>query len=225
MPKPLKVFCILSNPMIFNTMNLSDRISELTRVLRSFSAAPAPAAAPLAFSDYKLEDGTMIRVDGELAVGTLVYVVTEEGLLPAPDGAHSIPEVGVVTTEGGKIVEIGDAAPAPAPEAVEAQEVEIEVTPEGEEMPADPHEERMQAMEAAIAALAAKVEEMMAKMGGEVEANAARFSTIDTALSALAQMPTAAPKKRASDAVVESVKMSRASRLAEVQETLKTLKK
>jgi hypothetical protein len=211
--------------MIFNTMNLSDRISELTRVLRSFSAAPAPAAAPLAFSDYKLEDGTMIRVDGELAVGTLVYVVTEEGLLPAPDGAHSIPEVGVVTTEGGKIVEIGDAAPAPAPEAVEAQEVEIEVTPEGDEMPADPHEERMQAMEAAIAALAAKVEELMAKMGGEVEANAARFSTIDTALSALAQMPTAAPKKRASDAVVESVKMSRASRLAELNETLKTLKK
>jgi hypothetical protein len=208
-------------------MNLSDRISELTRVLRSFSAAPAPAAAPLAFSDYKLEDGTMIRIDGELAVGTLVYVVTEEGLLPAPDGAHSIPEVGVVTTEGGKIVEIGDAAPAPAPapEAVEAQEVEIEVTPEGEDMPADPHEERMQAMEAAIAALAAKVEEMMAKMGGEVEANAARFSTIDTALSALAQMPTAAPKKRASDAVVESVKMSRASRLAELNETLKTLKK
>jgi len=206
-------------------MNLSDRISELTRVLRSFSAEPAPAAAPLAFSDYKLEDGTMIRVDGELAVGTLVYVVTEEGLLPAPDGAHSIPEVGVVTTEGGKIVEIGDAAPAPATEAIIAQEVEIEVTPEGEEMPADPHEERMQAMEAAIAALAAKVEEMMAKMGGEVEANAARFSTIDTALSALAQMPTAAPKKRASDAVVESVKMSRASRLAELNETLKTLKK
>lgn len=208
-------------------MNLSDRISELTRVLRSFSAAPAPAAAPLAFSDYKLEDGTMIRVDGELVVGTLVYVVTEEGLLPAPDGAHSIPEVGVVTTEGGKIVEIGGAAPAPAPapEAVEAQEMEIEVTPEGEDMPADPHEQRMQAMEVAIAALAAKVEEMMAKMGGEVEANAARFSTIDTALSALAQMPTAAPKKRASDAVVESVKMSRANRLAEVQETLKTLKK
>jgi hypothetical protein len=206
--------------MIFNHMNLSEKLQELTKALRQFSATPAPAA-PLAFSDYKLEDGTMVRVDGELAVGTLVYVITEEGLLPAPDGAHSIPEVGIVTTEGGKIVEIGE----PAPAAVEAQEVEIEVTPEGEEMPADPHEERMQAMEAAIAALAAKVEEMMAKMGGEVEANAARFSTIDTALSALAQMPTAAPKKRASDAVVESVKMSRANRLAEVQETLKTLKK
>ena len=208
-------------------MNLSDRISELTRVLRSFSAAPAPAAAPLAFSDYKLEDGTMVRVDGELAVGTLVYVVTEEGLLPAPDGAHSIPEVGVVTTEGGKIVEIGEVAPAPAaPEAVEAQEVEIEVKPEEEETkPADPHEERMVAMEIFIAALAAKVEEPMAKLGGEVEATAKRFNTIDTALSALAQMPTAAPKKRASDAVVESVKMSRASRLAELNETLKTLKK
>lgn len=206
-------------------MNLSERITELTRVLRSFSAAPAPAeAAPLAFSDYKLEDGTIVRVDGELAVGTLVYVVTEEGLLPAPDGAHSIPEVGVVTTEGGKIVEIGEAAPA-EPEAVAAQEVEIEVTPEGEGAPADPHEERMAAMESAIAALAAKVEELMAKMGGEIEANATRFSTIDTAISALAQVPTAAPKKRASDAVVESVKMSRASRIAELSETLKTLKK
>jgi len=143
-------------------------------------------------------------------------------LLPAPDGAHSIPEVGVVTTEGGKIVEIGEAAPA-EPEAVAAQEVEIEVTPEGEG--AMPVEEKVAALESAIAALAAKVEELMAKMGGEIEANATRFSTIDTAISALAQVPTAAPKKRASDAVVESVKMSRASRIAELNETLKTLKK
>ena len=88
-------------------MNLSEKLQALTQALRQFSATPAPAA-PLAFSDYKLEDGTMVRVDGELAVGTLVYVVTEEGLLPAPDGVHSIPEVGVVTTEGGKIVEIGE---------------------------------------------------------------------------------------------------------------------
>jgi len=206
-------------------MNLSEKLQALTQALRQFSATPAPAA-PLAFSDYKLEDGTIVRVDGELAVGTLVYVVTEEGLLPAPDGAHSIPEVGVVTTEGGKIVEIGEVAPAPvAPEAVEAQEVEIEVAPEEKAKPADPHEERMVAMETAIAALAAKVEELMAKLGGEVEATAKRFSTIDTALSALAQMPTAAPKKRASDAVVESVKMSRANRLAELNETLKNLKK
>jgi hypothetical protein len=206
-------------------MNLSERLQELTKALRSFSAspvsAPTQASEPLSFSDYKLEDGTIVRVDGELAVGTLVYVVTEEGLLPAPDGAHSIPEVGIVTTEGGKIVEIGE----PAPAAVEAQEVEIEVTPEGEGAPADPHEERMAAMESALAALAAKVEELMAKMGGEIEANATRFSTIDTAISALAQVPTAAPKKRASDAVVENVKMSRASRIAELNETLKTLKK
>ena len=206
-------------------MNLSERITELTRVLRSFSAAPAPAeAAPLAFSDYKLEDGTIVRVDGELAVGTLVYVVTEEGLLPAPDGAHSIPEVGVVTTEGGKIVEIGEPAPA-QPEAVAAQEVEIEVSPEGEGAAPMPVEEKVAALESAVAALAAKVEELMAKMGGEIQANATRFSTIDTAISALAQMPTAAPKKRASDAVVESVKMSRASRIAELNETLKNLKK
>ena len=207
-------------------MNLSERLQELTKALRSFSAspvsAPASASEPLSFSDYKLEDGTIVRVDGELAVGTLVYVVTEEGLLPAPDGAHSIPEVGVVTTEGGKIVEIGEAAPA-EPEAVAAQEVEIEVTPEGEA--AMPVEEKVAALESAIAALAAKVEELMAKMGGEIEANATRFSTIDTAISALAQVPTAAPKKRASDAVVESVKMSRESRMSELSQTLKTLKK
>lgn len=221
---PLAVFCILLNNPIFSIMNLTEKLQALTSALRQFSAAPAPAA-PLAFSDYKLEDGTIVRVDGELAVGTLVYVVTEDGLLPAPDGQHSIPEVGVITTSGGKIAEIGEAVAAPAePEAVAAEEVEIEVKPE-EEAPTDPHEQRMQAMESAIAALAAKVEELMAKMGGEVEATATRFSTIDKAIAALAQMPTAAPKKRASDAVVENVKLSRASRIAELNETLKTLKK
>lgn len=202
-------------------MDITEKLQQLTKALRNFSATPA-ANRPLKFSDYKLDDGTIIRVDGELAVGTLVYVVTEEGLLPAPDGAHSIPEVGVVTTEGGKIVEIGEAAPA-EPEAVAAEEVEIEVTPE--DAPADPHEERLAAMESALAALAAKVDELMAKIGGEIEANATRFSTIDTAISALAQMPTAAPKKKASDAVVESVKMSRASRIAELSQTLQNLKK
>jgi len=204
-------------------MDITEKLQQLTKALRNFSATPT-ANQPLKFSDYKLDDGTIIRVDGELAVGTLVYVVTEEGLLPAPDGAHNIPEVGVVTTEGGKIVEIGEAAPVAEPEAVAAQEAEVEVAPEGE-APALSVEERVVAVESALAALAAKVDELMAKIGGEIEANATRFSTIYTAISALAQMPTATPKKRASDVVVESVKMSRASRIAELSQTLQNLKK
>jgi len=215
------IFCILLNNLIFDLMNLTEKLQALTSALRQFSASPA-AAAPLAFSDYKLEDGTIVRVDGELAVGTLVYVVTEDGLLPAPDGQHSIPEVGVITTSGGKIAEIGEAVAEP--DAVAAQEVEIEVAPEAQ-APVDEHEARMQAMEAAITALASKVEEIMTKMGGEIEATATRFSTIDKAIAALAQMPTAAPKKRASDVVVENVKLSRENRIAELSKTLKTLNK
>ena len=46
------------------------------------------------FADYKLTDGTVVRVDGDLVAGTAVYVVAEDGTLPAPDGEHVVEGVG-----------------------------------------------------------------------------------------------------------------------------------
>jgi hypothetical protein len=191
-------------------MSIANRLTELADALRKFTATPTPQT----FADYKLEDGTMVRVDGDLVAGTPVFVVTEEGMLPAPDGQHTVPEVGVITTEGGKIVEVGD-LPAGEPvveEEVAAQEVEIEVAPEGDKM-----EER-------IAALEAKLEELLSKLAGAMEANTARFDQLDAEVQKMSKVPTAEPRKRTSDAIVENIKLSRNTNFEALTNNLKNLK-
>ncbi|MFZ9681507.1 MAG: hypothetical protein ACO3CL_08830, partial [Bacteroidia bacterium] len=101
-------------------MNLKSAIESLRTELRKFSTQKQ------SFADYKLADGTVVRVDGDLVAGTAVYVVAEDGTLPAPDGEHVVEGVGTIKTEGGKIVEV-IAAAEPVTEEVE---VAAEITPE-----------------------------------------------------------------------------------------------
>ena len=53
-----------------------------------------------------LVDGTIIEWEGELAVGTPIFVQTGEGLIPAPDATHEVEGGMLVTTEGGIVTEI-----------------------------------------------------------------------------------------------------------------------
>lgn len=76
------------------------------------------------FIDAKLEDGTEIKVDGELEEGNEVVVVTEDAELPAPDGEHTLEDGTVVETEDGVIVDVDK------PEEMEDVSVEVEVPEE-----------------------------------------------------------------------------------------------
>ena len=107
-------------------MNLKSAIETLRTELRKFTTQKQ------AFADYKLADGTVIRVDGDLVAGTAVYVITEEETLPAPDGEHQVEGVGVIKTVGGKITEVVAEAVAPAEVAPPAEAVAVaaEITPE-----------------------------------------------------------------------------------------------
>ena len=67
-----------------------------------------------------LVDGTIVEWEGELAVGTAIFVQTGEGLIPAPDSVHEIEGGLLVTTEGGVVTEIVEPT----------EEVEIEVEAE-----------------------------------------------------------------------------------------------
>jgi hypothetical protein len=195
-------------------MSIANRLTELADALRKFTATPTPQN----FADYKLEDGTMVRVDGDLVAGTPVFVVTEEGMLPAPDGQHTVPEVGVITTEGGNIVEVGD-LPAGEPvveEEVAAQEVEVKVAPEGEAAESE--------IDARISALEAKLDDIMTKLAGAMEANTARFDQLDVEVQKMSKVPTAEPRKRTSDAIVENIKLSRNTNFEELANNLKNLK-
>ena len=64
-----------------------------------------------------LVDGSIIEWEGELAVGTAIFVQTGEGLIPAPDAVHEVEGGLLVTTEGGIVTEIVEPT----------EEVEIEV--------------------------------------------------------------------------------------------------
>ena len=78
-----------------------------------------------------LVDGTVIEWEGELAVGTAIFVQTGEGLIPAPDATHEVEGGKLITTEGGLVTEIVEPSEEVAEEMEEVQvEVPEEVAPE-----------------------------------------------------------------------------------------------
>jgi len=208
-------------------MNLKSAIETLRTELRKFTTQKQ------AFADYKLADGTVIRVDGDLVAGTPVYVITADETLPAPDGEHQVEGVGVVKTEGGKITEVV-VAEAPAPTEVAAQEVEIEVAPEAPEMPEAPAGAGLspEAVQEIVAKhLAAIVEELKSAMAMELgsmkekmAAFASQMETMTDIVEKVAELPTEAPKPTAS-AIVEQRKASAQQNFNALAQAIQNLKK
>ena len=208
-------------------MNLKSAIETLRTELRKFTTQKQ------AFADYKLADGTVIRVDGDLVEGTPVYVLSEDETLPAPDGEHQVEGVGVVKTEGGKITEVV-VAEAPAAE-VAAQEVEIEVSPEGE-APEAPAAAGVgltpEAVQEIVAKhLAAIVEEMkaameveMSKMKEKMASFASQMETMTDIVEKVAELPSEAPKPTAS-AIVEQRKAATQQNFNNLAQAIQNLKK
>ena len=82
-------------------------------------------------NDVKMEeatlvDGSIITWEGELAVGTPIFVQTGEGLIPAPDATHELENNMLVTTEGGIVTEIVE----PSEEATVEEEMSEETVVE-----------------------------------------------------------------------------------------------
>jgi preprotein translocase subunit YajC len=93
-------------------MNSKEVIQEI-RTLLGFSEEKQEVKMETA----TLVDGTIIEWEGELAVGTAIFVQTGEGLIPAPDSVHQVEGGMLVTTEGGIVTEIVEVE----------EEVEVEV--------------------------------------------------------------------------------------------------
>ena len=203
-------------------MNLKNAIESLRTELRKFSTQKQ------SFADYKLVDGTVVRVDGDLVAGTAVYVVAEDGTLPAPDGEDVVEGVGTIKTEGGKIVEV-IAAEVP----VAAQEVEIEVAPEepeAPEMPEAPIAMTPDMVEAIVAKhLSAIMEELkaayaeMGKMKEKMSAFASQVETMADIVEKVSELPAEAPKASGS-AIVEQRKAQASQNFNALAQALQSLK-
>lgn len=103
-------------------------IMDSIRELKATFSAKAEA-----FNEAVLEDGTMISYEGELVVGTAVFVVTETEEIPAPEGTHALggelTGVSIVVDANGIVTEVIDTrAEASGDEPVAASEEEAPAT-------------------------------------------------------------------------------------------------
>jgi Asp-tRNA(Asn)/Glu-tRNA(Gln) amidotransferase C subunit len=209
-------------------MNLKSAIDTLRTELRKFTTQKQ------SFADYKLVDGTVVRVDGDLVAGTAVYVISEDETLPAPDGEHQVEGVGVIKTEGGKITEVVVAPEAPAP--VEEVAVAAEITPEvagevvSEIAEGYPMVDPAMVEEIVKKHLVSIMEELkaayteMGKMKDKMAAFASQMETMTDIVEKVAELPSEAPKPTAS-AIVEQRKAAATQNFNALAQAIQTLKK
>jgi len=208
-------------------MNLKDAIMTLRTELRKFTTQKQ------SFADYKLVDGTVVRVDGDLVAGTAVYVITEDETLPAPDGEHQVEGVGTIKTEGGKITEVVVAeAPAPAEEVAVAAEITPEVAGEvvSEIAEGYPMVDPLMVEEIVKKHLVSIMEELkaayteMGKMKDKMSAFASQMETMTDIVEKVAELPTESAKPTAS-AIVEQRKTAATQNFNALAQTIQNLKK
>lgn len=85
--------------------------------------APVVEAPVKMATEVKLNDGTSLSVDGEVAIGSAVMLISPEGEMPAIDGEYVAEDGTVITVLNGTIAEIA----SKAEEAPEAPEVANEM--------------------------------------------------------------------------------------------------
>lgn len=112
------------------------------------------------FIDAVLKDGTKVKVDGDLVLGSSVMVVDVDGNeIPAPDAEHTLEDGTVVTTVGGVITEIEAVEEVTEEEEVVTEElVEEEVAVE--EVVEEPVDQ-LKLMEERMTELEKKMEEIL----------------------------------------------------------------
>lgn len=140
------------------------------------------------FNSAKLADGTEVMWDGELAEGTAIMVVSEDGnQMPAPDAAHELEDGTIVTTVGGLVTSI---------EPKKEVEVEVELA----EMPnIKVIEERMGACESKMKEMESKMAEMFSNYESKIEemvkSNMGKFEAISKIVEDIAAEPVVVAAK------------------------------
>lgn len=122
-----------------NFKKVMDAIAEMKSMFSTSTEEPTTVE----FGEGLLMDGTAIAYEGDLAVGTQVYVVADGEQIPAPEGTHALggefEGVSIVTDASGVVVEIideraaqaaasSDETPEATAESMSAEQVEAIVS-------------------------------------------------------------------------------------------------
>lgn len=89
---------------------------------------------PQKFYEGKNQQGIVMKMEGDLEVGKSLYVQTEEGLLPVPDGEHKMEDGTIIETMGGQIskIKMGDMEEDNAQKQEDKTEIKEEMSVEME---------------------------------------------------------------------------------------------
>ena len=155
-----------------------DKLMTKLRVMLGASTEEVVEVVETKMAEAELVDGTKVEVDGELEVGKVLSVVTEEGFIPAPAAIHETTDGTLITVGEGGLIESIEEKEAEATEVVEDTETEVEVSLE-EEVPTLEEEEAETAdLLSSIAELLAPYTEQITELQKQVEYLGERFESI-----------------------------------------------
>jgi acyl transferase domain-containing protein len=155
-------------------MNAKETLKEI-RTMLGFSEEEIKVEMATA----TLTDGTVISYEGELAIGTAIFVETAEGQLAAPDATHELEGGMLVTTVDGIVTEIVE------------PEIEIEIEAKEEFATVSHFNDVVSKLESAIAELSAKVVALSASNNQHKEAMSKAIDLIEK----VADLPSETPIK------------------------------
>jgi len=156
-------------------MNTKDLIQEVRDLMSKFKFNNEEVKMESAV----LTDGTVIKWDGTLAVGTMIMVETAEGDIAAPDATHEVEGGMLVTTVGGIVTEI-----------VEPAEAEVEIEIEAKEFAT------VEKFDEVVASLENKISfltETLNKVVSSLEHQSEAFSKTVDLVERVANLPSEAP--------------------------------
>lgn len=120
-------------------MDLKEGIKKLGELIAKFNSQEAAPEVPATeenvketFTDVKTTDGMIISYDGDMpAQGMPLFIMTEQGRLPAPDGEYELEDGSSIVSVGGLIAEVKPTeAEAPvAPDATATPDANAPVPP------------------------------------------------------------------------------------------------
>jgi uncharacterized protein YgiM (DUF1202 family) len=170
--------------------------------LSSVEETTEEVASEQIFGEIKTADGelTLTYEGEELVVGLPVFVITEDGNVPAPDGEHSLEGGVVIETEGGSIVEISteeEELPEVADETEAGEYPKEEMSEETIEESVEENfeeeiiEEEGMEDEEIIKAIAETILPMIDEMKKEIEEMKSKFSATEEKVETFAKSPAA----------------------------------
>jgi preprotein translocase subunit YajC len=156
-------------------MNTKDLIQEVRDLMSKFKFNNEEVKMESAV----LTDGTVIKWDGSLAVGTAILVETAEGDIAAPDATHEVEGGLLVTTVGGIVTEIVEPAEAEAEIEIEAKEFAT----------VEKFDEVVASLEGKISTLTEALNKVVSRLEHQSEA----FSKTVDLVERVANLPSEAP--------------------------------